>query len=713
MKSCNKIMALLLCLLIFILMAAGCSPNNTLPLSTGAEGDEYFIIDRDYVLSAEEREPTAREFERAKDYLEEYILNSMETDKIAFDFVYGENVFSEGLADFESNTEITADTGIQTDYTLTYTKDGYPLKITVYATLYKEYPVCEWTVWLKNISGENTEKISEFYGLKDTWVSEDNEYKVLTFKGSRESTNSFSPTFRAITEDKAITVNGSRGRPSIDHSPYVNVQWNSEDAAWGKEGVFYSVGWSGQWESKLAKTENGIEVNACQQSLNTYLLPDEEIRSPRMTLLFWEKDIIRSQNIWREFVYNCIMPKDNGEPLSTMAQMNTATTTDMMQTATMQNQLDAIQLRVDLGFDFQYWQMDAGWYEMIGDSWVTTGNWQPDPVRFGDTLMPIAEKCHENGIKTILWYEPERVCAYTEFYELREKGYIIENSGWHLYDLSNPEALDYLCEYMVREINENGVDIYRQDFNIDTLKEYWVIKDRTYGADREGISENQYVQGYLYYFDYLLENVSGLIIDNCASGGRRMDLESLSRSVVMWRDDKADDPVLTQCQTYGVNLFNPFTGQLTTASNPTTMKYVTRSNFMQATNFVWDIESGNQLLIDSAKAVVDEYQTYSHYFLCDYYPLTAFSEAADAWMAWQYHDRADNSGIVQVFKRTGSNENEGQYFLSGLDTDTVYIFTDIDTGTSFEALGADVMQMGLKVVISDFYDAKIIHYEAK
>ena len=94
--------------------------------------------------------------------MEDYILNSVETGRTAFDFTYGKHIFSESLSEFKSDTEITADTEVQTDYTLTYTKEGFPLEKTVFATLYKEYPVCEWTVWLKNISGENTDTVYVF-----------------------------------------------------------------------------------------------------------------------------------------------------------------------------------------------------------------------------------------------------------------------------------------------------------------------------------------------------------------------------------------------------------------------------------------------------------------------------------------------------------------------------------------------------------------------
>jgi len=51
------------------------------------------------------------------------------------------------------------------------------------------------------------------------------------------------------------------------------------------------------------------------------------------------------------------------------------------------------------------------------------------------------------------------------------------------------------------------------------------------------MTENLYVQGYLAYWDGLLQQHPGMLIDSCASGGRRNDLETLRRAVPLLRSD--------------------------------------------------------------------------------------------------------------------------------------------------------------------------------
>ena len=75
--------------------------------------------------------------------------------------------------------------------------------------------------------------------------------------------------------------------------------------------------------------------------------------------------------------------------------------------------------------------------------------------------------------------------------------------------------------------------MYRQDHNVDPLGA-WRNHDR---PERQGVTENFYVQGYLAFWDDLRRRYPGMLIDSCASGGRRKDLETLRRAVPLLRSD--------------------------------------------------------------------------------------------------------------------------------------------------------------------------------
>ena len=56
-------------------------------------------------------------------------------------------------------------------------------------------------------------------------------------------------------------------------------------------------------------------------------------------------------------------------------------------------------------------------------------------------------------------------------------------------------------------------------------------------AERQGIAEIKYINGLYATLDELLDRFPGLVIDNCASGGRRLDYEMCRRSVPLFRTD--------------------------------------------------------------------------------------------------------------------------------------------------------------------------------
>ena len=99
-----------------------------------------------------------------------------------------------------------------------------------------------------------------------------------------------------------------------------------------------------------------------------------------------------------------------------------------------------------------------------------------------------------------------------------------------------------------RKIDEFGLGCYRQDFNMDPLP-FWQAAD---APDRQGMTEIRHIEGLYAFWDGLLARHPGLIIDNCASGGRRIDLETIGRATPFWRTDGPRDAIAHQCHTYGL-----------------------------------------------------------------------------------------------------------------------------------------------------------------
>lgn len=718
----KKVICLVLCIVMLIGVIAGCStPDN----AAGAirvnytvqndEDNEFFFMDREYAITAEDTDTMQKELDKAGQWLSDYILAGDKNN--AFNFLVDGISFADDIKSWKLNTEME-ESDIKTDWTLTYTKDGQPLEVVVYATAYKNYAIIEWTVWINNTGDVNSGVISEFDALNKTFGNA-NEYNITYWKGSKAEATDFMATNEDLVENEELTLFGENGKASRAFVPYFNLQWENNKADWGVEGIYFSVGWPGEWKADITDIGKKVQVVAGQKNLSTYLEPDESIRSPLMTLLFWEKDLMRAQNLWRRWVYNEAMPQPDGEPVQPMLVGNTAQTTALTVKATTENQLYAIKLWSRVGYDIDGWQMDAGWGRQNGGDWMaSSGNWTPDQERFGGTLAPIAEAIKEAGWDHfILWHDFERVSTQTEWYDKYNgtEGLINIGKGNHLLNLADEDTVNEVTEQILAHLESNGVTIYRQDNcfsdNIaNNMNQFWTAKDEEIGPNRNGITENKHLVNYLEYYDIILE-YTGTFIDNCAGGGRRLDLETIKRSAALWRSDRCYTPTHVQCHSWGINFFLPYSGQGSIQEDPYAMTYYFRSNMTPSMCLPWRVDVTHLSAEKNSlyKAMIAEHRAYAGYMTEDYYPLTSYSEKEDAWMAWQFNDADTSSGIIQVFRRTESEKETDRFFLSGLELDTTYLVENIDGGSA-EYTGRELMCDGIQVYVPEIGTALILKY---
>ncbi|MBN2311716.1 MAG: alpha-galactosidase, partial [Candidatus Hydrogenedentes bacterium] len=272
--------------------------------------------------------------------------------------------------------------------------------------------------------------------------------------------------------------------------------------------------------------------------------------------------------------------------------------------------------------------------------------------------------------------------------------------------LDDPAARRWLTDHLSGQIAAGGVDVYRNDFNIDPLP-FWRGND---APDRQGMTEIRYIEGLYAMWDELLARHPGLVIDNCSSGGRRIDLETCMRSIPLWRSDTNCSPGhcdWNQSHSCGLSQYVP----LHTACAWTPEPYEMRSDATAGLICQWDYRAeGFQL--EEAKAALAEAKENQRYWYGDLYPLTPQSVALEHWCAFQLH-RADlNEGLVLVFRREQSAYTGLETRLRGLDADTAYSVVCIDNeGNAEESTrqGRELMD-GFDVHVPQRRDSLVIRY---
>lgn len=657
-----------------------------------------------------------------------------------FEFTYGGRSSRDFLADWKKTvtesviTESTAAGSAANKRlrTLTFEEPDGGLRVVCDCVEYLDFPTVEWKLTFQNNGTEKSRVLENILPLSTffsreffdpvsvaqfdpelervTQFNRQGEFLLHHFKGGGYGLNDYTPLEMAL-DTGASRDFLSAGRPCGVELPYFNLQA-------GLKGWIIVVGWSGQWKASFVHADGlSTQVTAGQATARMELLPGEEIRTPLIVVQNWNRSSwLEAQNIWRAWMLKYNVPRPSGEIIAPHVAGCSSHWYSEMTQADEASQLTFLDRYAEEKIDIDYWWMDAGWYPCDG-SWGKTGTWKPDTARFPNGLRPITDYARRRGIDSIVWFEPERVHVGTELAEEHADWLLVGNDtvGGNLLDLGNDDARNWLIDRVSSLIDSEGIDFYRQDFNMDPLAN-WQKNDT---PDRQGMTENRYVRGYLAYWDALLQRHPGIKIDTCASGGNRNDLETLRRAVPLWRDDYFLDPVAYQNQTLGISLWMPLHGTGWRALDV----YGARSAMVPYLNLLYDLRD-KSLDYDAIRAYVQTWRdVFAPLFTADFYPLTpllqrddpsgSFDYQQNIWVGWQYNDPKSGTGAIQMFRRIFSPYKVGTFTLFGLESDAVYTVSDYDSSKTEDYTGEELMSKGLDIKINEAPGAVILTYKKK
>ncbi len=399
---------------------------------------------------------------------------------------------------------------------------------------------------------------------------------------------------------------------------------------------------------------------------------------------------------------------------------------------------------------FEYYWIDAGWFG-VGDWGSNPGNWKVKKDLYPDGFKPISDLLHSAGRKLLLWFEPERVCEGTPWYtEHREwllqvptdkkvyrgfaaKGewdipesdprFLINESRRNqiadndkFFNLGIPEARQFLTDFISDRIDEFGLGCYRHDANVAPV-EFWRAAD---APNRQGMTEIRWVEGLYAFWDGLRERHPDLIIDVCASGGRRIDLETIGRATAFSRTDFVGSREANQCHSHGLLRWVPLNATL--AGNiATETDYRVRSGmtaglcydlYMTGAHAKDNTEYSSSQFAE-IKQSLERYKEIQRYFYGDFHPLTEYTQTNDAWMAYQFDLPESEEGLVVVLKRPLSEFTGALFALNALRQEIYYEITNVDSGEKTTLRGRELMDKGLAVTLLAKPDTALLRYRRK
>ena len=586
-------------------------------------------------------------------------------------FVYGGVASSDLMATWDFRVTEPEHLDGRTAYSCVWTApDGFEARLDV--CLFDEPAAAEFHWVFTNNGVEPSQRVTEAYAIDLSAPSEEGRCVLHTAMGGitgKVSPKPESAGFELAATplgEKALTVSG--GRSSNGHLPFYCLEHLSGD--WG---VAAALGWSGQWEARgdFDAASGRVTFRAGMSPVGFRMPPGGSVRMPRAMLVPYEGDARVGKNRLRRLLRDRYQGRLDGEQVLPPVSFSTWFVFHNDVNAAMLAEL--AEEAFDLGIE--YFCLDAGWFD--GDFPKGVGNWTVNREKFPDGLEAVADRVHELGMKFGLWFEPERVSEGTRWesehgdllYDARAAG------DRRLLDLSKPEARRLVLDMMSGYIDRLGVDWIRYDFNINPLG-FWTA---TEGPDEQGLAQLRYMNGLYSMLDELMQRHPGLLIEQCASGGRRIDLETVRHGQTFWKSDDTFDQQLMRFHETGGNEFLPG-GLLNTNYCTFASEGEVLALFAGPLGFGADFRTLTAEQKAFLKRAIAAYKEVREYLNANFYPAFPQTKDGAAWNGWQFVAPETGEGAIIVYRPERAAEERQVVSLSGLTPGADYRFREVMTG---------------------------------
>lgn len=607
---------------------------------------------------------------------------------------------------------------------ITNTFDGIEMRAEM--RCFREYNAADWVLWLKNTDKRSSTVLSDICAADITIpVNSEEKFYHEGINGDTCSAENFLPYSNRMYNGYHKEVMPVDGRPTDSSFPFFEL--NGSDG-----GAIVAIGWTGQWKYTLDRSADRIRLTVGVQDAAFYLEPGEEVRLNRVLIMGYRGSKEAARVRFRRLMFEHFAPRDENGALPVLP----CAIQDFDRYwqagngwATEQGQQKWIECAKKLKYIDTVW-LDAAWYRGCFPFGVGNYTFRPG---FPNGLRPNSDEARRRGMKYMLWFEPERISLGSEVEEEHPEWILYTGKekrpdldavrasddvwGWTpsgLFNLGIPEAEKYLARKLIDFMRREGVQIYREDYNIAPLP-YWRRQD---APGRRGMTEIKYVMGFYDLWDDIHAAIPGMLFDNCAGGGRRNDLETMMRAVPLWRSDTGCSPisedspsdVWNQCQSMALSRYLPY--HAIAAWNYGAYEFRSAATNGIAAQF--DVlDPGFDF--DAASACLKEFTLNREYWKGDLWPLTAITPDSTVWAAWQLNRPEEGKGLVMAFRRAESPYDRAVFSLKELDANARYELEIIDEDrnvTTRTAAGADMMT-GFEVTLTQKRSSTVIRYRKR
>jgi alpha-galactosidase len=173
------------------------------------------------------------------------------------------------------------------------------------------------------------------------------------------------------------------------------------------------------------------------------------------------------------------------------------------------------------GTPAKYLVIDDGWAERPSGGCQQNGDWIINRKAFPDGLAATCQAIRDHGLIPGIWFEFEVCNPGSKAFDLSDHhlhrdGRVLQVGSRRFWDFRDPFTSDYLTKKVIHLLRDNGLGYLKVDYN-DT------IGFGVDGAESAGEGLRQHLEGMQKFFRKLREELPDLVIENCSSGGHRLE----------------------------------------------------------------------------------------------------------------------------------------------------------------------------------------------
>jgi alpha-galactosidase len=461
---------------------------------------------------------------------------------------------------------------------------------------------------------------------------------------------------------------GSTGRSSNDQLPFFILE-----AGDGESGLFGAIEWSAFWQLMFARRDEpqpihygrlgpnkSLSVLGGMTHVDLTLKTGESFHMPRVLLGFYDGILDHGRNALRRFLNDWAPSYPAGVPRPHVQATPGGYLIDTEPTNDAECRAHAA-ANAEIGVEYycieNWFQSLAGRPETRagGATGACRGSWFADRERFPD-LKGFSDYVRSKGMRFGLWTDME--VAHSESIVAREHPdwiLYVPGSASGLLNLAIPAAQDWAIETYDRIVKDYGVEYIFYDNNINPTR-YWEVNE---APSARGRLQHDHVRGWWRVWEETRLRHPNLVLENCSSGGRRIDLGTFKRAHFHVLSDQFRYPDAIRYQFSGANFFLPGDRMksLICFGQRVSSDYIFHSNFGGLMSITEDVHHWTSEERAKAKSHIAAYKAVRHLLGKDFFPLFPQPMALEAWDGWEFHDSDTNEGFALVFRSRSPQED--------------------------------------------------------